>query len=420
MPTLPPVVDRLFRYVKIDTQSDPESQTIPSTEKQKDLSRLLVQELHDLGLEDAFMDEYGYVFATLPATITAAEAGKMPAIALLAHVDTSPDASGADIVPVIHSDYDGSIIRLPGDDSVILDPAERPALLHHIGHDIITSDGKTLLGSDDKAGVAVLMQLIEDCIKDTKSPRPSIRICFTIDEEIGRGVDHLDLKILGADVAYTIDGSGTNTISVETFNAAEAILEVKGVMVHPGYAKGVMVNAVRILSEMVAMLPPGEAPETTSEREGYIHPHNFSEGDATAAKVKILLRDFTAEGLQRRKDYLQTLAILFQNKYPRAGISLEIKDQYKNMRTYIEDKDDRVISFAHETANQLGIELDEEVVRGGTDGSRLSEMGIPTPNIFNGGHDYHSCFEWNSVQNLEASLFYLKALVHYWGEHGSS
>ncbi len=403
----PPVAERFLRYVRIDTQSDPDSDATPSTEKQKDLSRLLARELNEMGVEEAYMDDFGYVFGTIPSTLSDAQAARTPVLALLAHVDTSPDESGS------------GVLILPGDPSVTLDPARQPALPDHLGHDIITSDGTTLLGSDDKAGVAVLMQLAEDLVKDRSLPCPTIRLCFTVDEEIGRGVDKLDLDALNAEVAYTLDGSSTGTLSIETFNAAEAVVTVEGVMVHPGYARGIMVNAVRILSELIAALPATEAPETTSGREGYIHPHTLSAGDASQAQVRLILRDFTEEGLQRRKDLVTGLADLLRTKYPKSLISLTIKDEYKNMRTYIEQRDLRVVTFAHAAARAIDLELDEHLVRGGTDGARLSERGLPTPNIFNGGHDYHSKFEWNTVQNLELSLAYTKSLARYWAEHGS-
>ena len=415
---LPSVAERFLRYVQIDTQSDPDSETTPSTEKQKDLCRLLTSELKALGFDDAYMDQYGYVFVTIPTTLPAEKAAQRPVVALLAHVDTAPDESGTGVKPVVHYNYDGSLLRLPGDPAVTLDPARQPALLDHLGHDLITSDGTTLLGSDDKAGVAVLMQLAEDLLHDRSLPCPTLRLCFTIDEEIGRGVEKLDLGTLGADVAYTLDGSSTGTIASETFSAAEAVVTVEGVMVHPGYAKDIMVNAVRIVAELIAAVPAAEAPETTAGREGYIHPHTLTAGDAARAGVQLILRDFTEEGLQRRKELIIHLVDLLRIKYPKSLISLEIKDQYKNMRAYIEQTDPRVVTFAHAAARTIGLDLEDQLVRGGTDGSRLSERGLPTPNIFNGGHDYHSKFEWNTVQNLELSLSYTKALVRYWAEHG--
>ena len=414
---LPSVAERFLRYVRIDTQSDRDSGTKPSTEKQKDLSRLLAEELRGLGLPDAEMDEYGYVYATLPSTLPEAEAAASPTLALLAHVDTSQDEPGGPVEPQIHAGYDGSVITLSGDPAVTLDPERSPALLEHVGHDLITSDGTTLLGSDDKAGCAVIMQLVENLLAAPSIPRPPLRICFTVDEEIGHGVDKLDLQRLGADVAYTIDGSGTGTLSYETFNAAQATIEVTGVNVHPGYAKDVMTNAATILAGILAALPADEAPETTEDREGYYCPFEIS-GTISAARAKMLLRDFTAEGLEARKRHVEELAEAARQAHPRAKIEVEFEDQYKNMKSYIEETDPRAISFAFAAAEEMGIELTTELVRGGTDGSRLSEMGLPTPNVFNGGHDYHSRFEWNTVQNLEASLAYLGRLVRYWAEHG--
>ena len=414
---LPAVVDRFLRYVQIDTQSDPSSDSVPSTEKQKNLAHLLVQELIALGIQDAKMDKYGYVFATIPAP---ERTPNQPVLGLLAHMDTSPDESGKDVRPIIHPNYDGKKITLPGDPSVILDPVTQPALLDHIGHDIITSDGTTLLGSDDKAGVAILMQLAEDLLKEASYTRPQVRLCFTIDEEIGRGVDHLDLEEFGADVAYTIDGSGMGTVFTETFNAVQATVTVQGVMVHPGYAKGVMANSVRILSEIIASLPTHEAPEHTDDREGYIHPHTFSRSNASMAQSTLILRDFSQEGMESKISYLRSLVQFFRVKYPKSSIEIDFKEQYRNMRSYIEEKDPRTVTLAHRAANSMGIQLEERVIRGGTDGARLSELGIPTPNIFNGGHDYHSKFEWNTVQNLSSSLDYLKHLVYQWGEEIAS
>lgn len=414
---LPGVVQRFLRYVVIDTQSDRDSPRTPSTERQKDLSRRLTEELLALGLDDAEMDEYGYVYATLPSTLPEDEAAETPVLCLVAHVDTSQDEPGGPVKPMIHQGYDGGIVQLPEGPSVTLDPARSPALSEHVGHDLITSDGSTLLGSDDKAGCAVILQAVEDLLADPSTPRPPTRICFTVDEEIGRGVDKLDLERLAADVAYTIDGSGTGTLSYETFNAAQAVIEVTGVNVHPGYAKDVMANASTILAAILNRLPADESPETTEDREGYFCPIEM-EGTVSSARTKMLLRDFTSEGLERRKQLVESLAAEAREAHPRATIEVEITDQYKNMKDYIEAKDPRAVSFAFAAAEEMGIDLETELVRGGTDGSRLSEMGLPTPNVFNGGYDYHSRFEWNTVQNLEASLAYVKQLVRYWAEHG--
>jgi tripeptide aminopeptidase len=413
--TLPPVVERFLRYVRIDTRADRDSDSTPSTDKQKDLSRLLGEELAALGVADAAMDEHGVVYGHLPAVGAGEDA---PALALVAHVDTSPDEPGGPVVPVIHREYGGGVVELPGDPSVRLDPERSPALADHVGHHLITSDGTTLLGSDDKAGVAIIMQAVEDLLAAPSRPRPPLAICFTVDEEVGRGVDHLDYARLGAEVAYTIDGGAVGTFSFETFHAAEARLRVAGVNVHPGYAKGVMVNALTILAEILQGLPESERPERTSGREGYLCPYESS-ATISEANVRILLRDFEEEGMARRKALVTALVETARVRHPKATIELQLVDQYKNMRSYIEAKDPRAVSFAFAAAKELGIELVSELVRGGTDGSRMSEAGLPTPNVFTGGHDFHSRFEWNTVQNLEAALAYVEALVTYWGEHGA-
>ena len=409
---LPPVARRFVRYVQIDTQSDADSDSVPTTEKQKDLSRLLRDELRALGLGTE-MDAHGYVYATLPSTLPPERASRLPKLGLVAHVDTSPDEPGGSVHPLLHPDYDGSTLRLPGDPDVTLDPDRQPALRDHLGHTLITSDGTTLLGSDDKAGVALIMQLAEDLLADD-APRPELRLLFTVDEEVGRGVDHLDTDRFGADVAYTVDGGGTGGIYAETFNAAEATVTVEGVTVHPGYAYGVMVNAVRVLAEIIAALPADEAPATTRDRAGYFYPHTIPHGETGRARVKVLLRDFDAAGLERRKALLLRLAEQAEADHPGARVHVEIRDQYRNMRGYIEAQDPRTVTFALEAAQAVGIEPELRITRGGTDGARLSERGIPTPNVFTGGHDFHSRFEWNTVENLTTALAYLKALVGRW------
>ncbi|GAB5534611.1 MAG: peptidase T [Rubricoccaceae bacterium] len=422
VPDLPPVVQRFCRYARVWTTSDPDSDTFPSTARQLDLSRQLVDELVEMGIVDAEMDEHGYVFGTLPSPTPAS----LPALGLVAHVDTSPDAPGEDVRPHIVEDYDGSVIALPGDPSITLDPDRSPALRGVIGHNLITSDGTTLLGSDDKAGVAVIMQLIQDLLhsdaearqrKERPAARPPIRVLFTPDEEIGRGTDKLDLERFGADVAYTLDGSGVDRLNVETFNAAEARVTVEGVGVHPGYAKDVLVNALRIASQFVGMLPTDQAPETTEGREGYLHPHTLT-GTAEHAEVRLLIRDFTDDGMEQKRQFVRELVDRLASAHPKATIAAEISESYKNMRSTIESIDLRAIAFAHTAAETMGVELAEEPIRGGTDGARLSEKGLPCPNVFTGGHDFHSRFEWNTVQNLERSLAYTKALVHTWGTDG--
>ncbi|MEM1042525.1 MAG: peptidase T [Bacteroidota bacterium] len=413
---LPAVARRFVRYVQIDTQSDPDSASVPSTEKQLVLSRLLLSELRGLGVE-ATVDEAGYVYATLPSTLPPGHT--VPVLGLVAHVDTSPDEPGGGVRPLLHRNYQGEVIALPGDPSVTLDPARQSALRAHLGHDLITSDGTTLLGSDDKAGVAVLMQLAEDLAGST-APRPEVRLLFTVDEEIGRGVDHLDRARFGADVAYTIDGGPVGELSSETFNAAEATVTVEGVTVHPGYAKGVMANAVRVLAEFIAALPANETPSMTEERQGYFYPYAVTQGETGRASVRILLRDFEDDGLARRKTFLRSLAEELGERHPRAHISVEVRDSYRNMLRYIEETDPRTVSFADAAARAVGLTPRWHLVRGGTDGARLSEIGIPTPNVFTGGYDFHSRFEWNTVQNLNTTLSYVNALVEHWGQHGGT
>ena len=423
---LPAVAARFCRYARVDTQSDPASGTTPSTAKQLDLSRLLAEELRALGAEGVEVDAFGYVFASLPAPLPAADAARLPVLGLVAHVDTSPDAPGAGVRPLVHPAYDGAALALPGDPTVVLDPARQPALLEHLGHDLITSDGTTLLGSDDKAGVAVIMQLVEDLLADERAAaaegvrpaaRPPLRILFTPDEEIGRGVEKLDLQKFGAEVAYTLDGSGVDRLNVETFNAAEATVTFGGVGVHPGYAKGVMANAARLAAAFVAALPADEAPETTDERAGYLHPHTLT-GTTERAEVRVLLRDFDDDGMARRRALVQRLADDVARRNPAARVEVTFNESYRNMLRYIEAKDRRVIDLAVEAARAMGFEPALEPVRGGTDGARLSEMGVPTPNVFTGGHDFHSRFEWNTVQNLERTLEYARVLVRTWGERG--
>lgn len=415
---LPGVARRFLRYVRIDTQSDRASTSTPSTEKQKELGRLLVAELLALGAADVEMDQHGYVYADLESNMAEDLASAVPALALLAHIDTSPDESGGPVKPLVHPHYDGSILALAGDASVKLDPERSPKLREHLGHDLITSDGTTLLGSDDKAGIAIILQTVEELLAAPDFPRPRLRICFTVDEEIGRGVDKLDLGRLGADVAYTVDGGSVGHIDTETFNAAEATVRVQGVMVHPGTAKGVMANAAMILCEILGALPRSETPEATEKREGYFCPHQLS-GSIARAETKILLRDFTDAGLDRRKQMLVRLVDFARLEHPRATIELEIQDNYKNLRRYVEQADPRAFAFAFAAGRALGLQLEEQSIRGGTDGSRLSELGLPTPNLFTGGHDYHSRFEWNTVQNLEISVRYLKELIRHWAEHGA-
>ena len=418
---LPPVAERFCRYAEVWTTSDPASDSFPSTERQRDLGRLLVDELAALGL-DAHEDHWGYVFATVPSPLPADQASALPVVGLAAHLDTSPDAPGRGVRPHVHPAYDGGAVGFVGAPDLALDADRQPALAAHVGHDLITSDGTTLLGSDDKAGVAVLVQLAADLARSDEdarqrgerpAARPTLRLLFTPDEEVGRGTDRLDLDRWGADLGYTIDGGPVDTLNVETFNAAEAVVTVEGVGVHPGYAKGVMVNAARVAAAFVAGLDDDPAPETTAGREGYLHPHTV-EGTTEQATVRVLLRDFTDAGMDAKRERVRRLAAEVGERFG-AAVSVEVTESYRNMRRYIEDVDPRAIAVAVEAGRAQGVELATEPVRGGTDGARLSEKGVPTPNVFTGGHDFHSVFEWNTVQNLERTLAYVHALVRQWG-----
>ena len=423
---LPSVAVRFCRYARVHTTSDPASETVPSTAHQLDLCRMLVEELHEIGLMDAEMDASGVVYATVPGT-----APEAPVVALCAHVDTSPDAPGRGVRPLVHVAYDGRPFALPGDPAVVFDPTLDADLGAHVGHDLITSDGTTLLGSDDKAGVAVIVQLAADLVAGDAAaraegrapqvrvnpvPRPTLRLLFTPDEEIGRGADPVDLVRLGAHVAYTLDGSGTDRLNAETFNAAEAVVTVTGVGVHPGYARGILVNALRVAAHVVAALPAAEAPETTAGADGFFHPHALT-GDAEHAEVRILLRDFTEQGIERRRALVRSAADEAQAAFPGSTVRVDIAESYRNMRAYIDAVDPRAVTVALDAALGMGIEMTLEAVRGGTDGARLSERGLPTPNVFTGGHRFHSRHEWNTVQNLERSLAYTHALVRAWADH---
>ena len=406
----PDVAARFWRYVQFDTQSDPSSSTTPSTAKQLELGRLLESELREIGLEDVEMDEHGYVYATLPPS----DGAGGPTVALLAHIDTSPDEPGGPVKPRVHRGYDGGRLVLHEELGVSLDPERSPELLDHAGHDLITSDGTTLLGSDDKAGIAIIMAAVAE-LAGSPAPRPRTRVCFTVDEEIARGVDALDHDKLGAQVAYTVDGGTIGHIDTATFNAAQSVVRVHGLMVHPGTAKGILVNAGTILTEILGGLPASETPETTAGDEGYFCCLEIA-GTVQEASAKLILRDFSDEGLARRKQLLEQLCEAARTRHPGASVELDTVDQYRNMRSYITEAEPRTIDMALEAARAMGLPASEQSVRGGTDGARLSEQGLPTPNLFTGGHDYHSRFEWNTVQNLETSTEFVKRLLALWAE----
>ncbi|MBU1065277.1 peptidase T [bacterium] len=409
------MIDRFFRYVKIDTQSQEGIEDkYPSTDKQKDFLKLLVEELKELGLDDTKMDQYGYVMATLPSNLSPEETKKVPVIGLIAHVDTSPEVSGANVKPLIHVNYQGDDIVLPGDRDQILRFDENPALKDHIGHEIITSDGTTLLGADNKAGVTEIMGLLEYLIAHPEIKHGTLRIGFTPDEEVGAGTKFFDVKKFGADYAYTVDGEKVGEIENETFNASAATFTVHGINVHPGYAKNKLVNAIKIVSDIIMELNADPSPETTEKREGYLHPYVL-EGGVEKASVKYLIRDFEQAGINDKAERLKHVCEMMVKRFPKAKIELEIRESYQNMKVKI-DADPKVVEYALEAVSRAGIEPELQLIRGGTDGARLCFMGLLTPNIFTGGHNFHGKLEWIAVQAMEEAVDTLIELVQIWVE----
>ena len=405
------MLERFLRYARIDTQSAHDSETYPSTLKQLDLSRLLVEELRAAGLEDAEMTEHGYVFATLPGTVEA------PTVGLNAHVDTSPDASGAGVAPQLIRAYAGDPIVLSGDPSQVLDPASDEELSARIGHDLVTTDGTTLLGADDKAGVAEIVAAVAYLAQHADPPRAPVRVAFTVDEEVAGGTTHFDLGKFGADVAYTLDGSGIGELQTETFSAKSAKVTIRGHSVHPGTAKGRLVNSIKLAADLIAALPRDRlSPETTEEREGFVHPTRI-EGGAERTTVDFILRDHDDAKLEAHVEVLRGLVDELAASEPRAQITMDIEHQYTNMGTVI-DQHPRVVEAAEEAIRRVGVEPVRTIIRGGTDGSRISAMGLPTPNIFTGGQNYHSVKEWASVQDMAAAAATVVELVRVWGEKG--
>ena len=404
-------LDRFLSYVKYDTQSSEESETYPSTTKQLELSKKLVNELNELGLQDVELTEHGYVFATLPANVDK----NVPVIGLIAHVDTSPDVSGEGVQPVIHKNYQGGDIILPKDKSQVIEFNMNPALKNCIGHDIITTDGTTLLGADNKAGIAEIMGAIVFLLKNPDVKHGKIRIAFTVDEEVGTGTKYFDVKKFGADYAYTIDGETAGEVEDETFCADTAIVKVKGVNVHPGYAKDKMVNSIKIASEFIDQLPKGAvSPETTEKREGYLHPNGIK-GSVELTEIVMLVRDFTVEGLNEKEVLLEKIAKELTDKYKPGSISIEIKESYRNMK-YKLNEHPQVVEYALEAVKRSGLKPIKNLIRGGTDGARLSYMDLPTPNIFTGGHNFHSQKEWISIQDMEKAVETIVNLVQIWTE----
>ena len=400
--------DRLLRYVRIDTQSDPHSTSFPSTEKQLDLLRLLADECRELGLDDVELDEDGYVTATVPATVD----GGAATVAFAAHVDTSPAVTGAGVKPQVVV-YEGGDLPLPGDPAQVLTPRDMPLLSEHVGHELVTTDGTTLLGADDKAGVAEIMAAAAYLVSHPELEHGPIRLLFNPDEEIGRGMDRLDLAKLGADVAYTLDGARRGELEDETFSALKATVVFRGRSTHTGTAKGVMVNAIKAAGAFLAALPrDGLSPETTEEREGFVHPDELS-GDVEETTVILILRDFDDEQLEGHADLVRRLA-----EEAAAGrgaeVDVTIERQYSNMKRYISDP--RILEAAEEAIRRAGMEPKREIIRGGTDGSRLSERGLPCPNLSTGGHDYHSRREWICVADMGAAASTIVHLAQVWAE----
>jgi tripeptide aminopeptidase len=403
-------IERFIRYVKIDTVSDPESKTYPSTEKQKDLGKVLVSELLEIGITDAHMDKFGYVFGTLECN----SEKKVPAICFCSHMDTSPEMPGANVKPVIHKNYDGRILILPEDHSKILDPDIYPYLKNCLGYDIITTDGTTLLGADNKAGIAEIMDAIHFLLSNPYVKHGTIKILFTPDEEVGRGVDKLDMKKLGAEYGYTVDGGELGTYEFETFNADGLTIKIKGFNTHPGTAKDKMENAVKICSEIIEKLPVHISPEKTENRGGFVHPIKVN-AYPDNAEIKFIIRDFELKGLKEKELIISEITKNVINKYPKSSYDIKIEEQYRNMKEVL-DKHPFVVENAVEGIIRSGVEPKIGIVRGGTDGSRLSFMGMPCPNIFAGEMAIHSKLEFISAFDMKKAVETIVNICCVWEE----
>ena len=405
------VTERFLRYVVIDTQSDPSSSNCPSTEKQKDLGRLLAAELQAMGIRDAHLDGHGYVYATIAANTEK----NVPVICFCSHMDTSPDCSGKNVKPQIIRNYRGGDIVLPGDPTQVIRATEHPALRDQIGHDIVTSDGTTLLGADNKAGIAEIMDAAHFLINNPQIKHGTVKILFTPDEEIGRGVDKVDLKKLGADVAYTIDGESAGNIEDETFSADAATITIEGVSTHPGFAKGKMEHAIKIAAAVIDRLPKNAcSPETTEGKEGFLHPTGIV-GALEKATISFIVRDFTDHGLKQKEALLESIVKEVMKDFPRSTYRMQITPQYRNMKQVI-DQHPEIVENAIEAIRRAGLTPLKTSIRGGTDGSRLSFMGLPCPNIFAGEHAFHSRLEWVSVQDMEKAVQTIVHLAMIWEE----
>ncbi|MBB3594161.1 tripeptide aminopeptidase [Rhizobium sp. BK529] len=404
------VLDRFLRYVVIDTQSDPSSSTQPTTEKQKDLGRVLVEELLAIGLSDAHLDEHGYVYATIPANTDK----NVPVICFCSHMDTAPDFTGTNVKPQIVKNYAGGDIPLPGDPSRVIRVSEHPQLNHQIGNDIITTDGTTLLGADDKAGLAEIMAAAKILVDNPEIKHGTIKILFTPDEEVGRGVNKVDLEKLGADFAYTMDGETAGHIEDETFSADGVDIVITGVAIHPGFAKDRMENAIKIAGTIIDRLPKEIAPETTEGKQGFIHPTGVA-GSMEKAAISLIIRDFTDEGLTEKETMLEAIVKDVMKAYPGSTYRFDVKEQYRNMKVVL-DRRPEIVENAVEAVRRAGMTPVRGSIRGGTDGSRLSFMGLPCPNIFAGGHAFHSPLEWISRQDMEKAVSTIVELAKVWEE----
>lgn len=408
------VAEKFMRYVQIDTQSDPTATCFPSTEKQKNLAKILEQELKQMGYNDVEMDQYGYVYATIPATSTKEN---VPVLCFCAHMDTAPDCSGTDVKPILHKNYQGQDIVLPDDETQILTTKKHPYLLERIGDDIITASGKTLLGADDKAGVAIIMELASFLKHHPETVHGKIRLLFTPDEEVGRGVEQVDMKKLGADYGYTLDGGERGALEGESFSADGATLIIHGVSAHPGYAKGKLINATKIAAEILDALPKDSwSPETTEGREGYIHPTAIN-GIQEKTTINFIIRDFETVMLKVHEDKLEAIAKNIVAKYPGARYEFSVHEQYRNMMDILKEEP-FVMDYAEEAMTRAGIKAERHLIRGGTDGSRLSFMGLPCPNLFTGELAIHSKHEYVSVQDMQKAGDMLVELIKVWEEKG--
>jgi tripeptide aminopeptidase len=405
------VAERFVKYVQIDTQSDPQSKTFPSTEKQKDLGRLLVEELKQMGIDDAHLDEFGYVYATIRGNTTK----KVPVICFCAHVDTAPDCTGRNVKPIVHKNYDGGDIILPDDPSQIISPSEHPYLQEKKGEDIITASGTTLLGADDKAGVAVIMDMANYLMTHEEVKHGTIKVLFTPDEEIGRGVDKVDLQKLGADFGYTLDAGERGAYEDETFSADAVTITFHGVSAHPGYAKDKLVNAVKVAASFLDSLPKDEwSPETTEDRYGFVHPVHI-EGIAEKASVQFIIRDFITAKLMAYEESLKDKVEDALKKFPRAKADFSVKEQYRNMKEVL-DGHPQISQYAMEAIQRSGISVKQSSARGGTDGSRLTFMGLPCPNLFTGEMAFHGKHEYVSIQDMQKSVETIVHLAEIWEE----